>query len=175
MKGGYPMKKSSYLERAGKFAALRAQELEALGYDPHNELRYRLSRIFEEAVVIINERKGWNARPIIDGSTRNVVLCSDYCIKIDKVERSFFGTSKDEYNFFLEHKNDSYGPFLCPISKVVIRDYTFYIMPRVKGVGHTNKNRFPRFIIEDMRDLHNMNIGVFHRQPIIIDYAAGFE
>ena len=169
------MARSSYIQRAEKFAALLAQELEALGYDSHSEPRYRLSSIFECAIESINERKGWNARSIIDGSTRNVVLCSDYCIKIDKVEHSFFGTSKDEYDFFLSHKDDSYGPFLCPISKVVIRNYTFYIMPRVKSVGHTNKNRFPRFIIEDMCDLHNMNIGVFHRQPIIIDYAAGFE
>ena len=169
------MAKSSYIQRAEKFAVLLAQELEALGYDPHGKSRYRLSRIFEDAIVNINVRKGWNARSIIDGSTRNVVLCSDYCIKIDKVQRSCFGTSKDEYDFFLHHKNDSYGQFLCPISKVVINDYTFYIMPRVRGVGYTSAKRFPLFIREDMRDLHNMNIGVFHRQPIIIDYAAGFE
>lgn len=169
------MAKSSYIQRAKKFATLLAQELEALGYDSHDESRYRLSCIFEDAVVNINVRKGWNARPIIDGSTRNVVLCSDYCIKIDKVERSYFGTSKDEYDFFLSHKDDAYGQFLCPISKVVIHGYTFYIMPRVKGVGYTYISRFPQFIREDMRDLHSMNVGVFHRQPIIIDYAAGFE
>ena len=169
------MKKSSYIQRAEKFAALLAQELEALGYDPRDESRYRLSCIFEDAVENINVRKGWNARPIIDGSTRNVVLCSDYCIKIDKVKHSYFGTSKDEYDFFLRHKDDSYGQFLCPISKTVICDYTFYIMPRVKGVGYTNLTRFPQFVREDMRDLHFMNIGVFHRKPIIIDYAAGFE
>lgn len=169
------MIKTSYIQRAKKFATLLAQELDALGYDPHSESRYRLSRIFEDAVVNINVRKGWNARSIIDGSTRNVVLCSDYCIKIDKVRCSYFETSKDEYDFFLHHKDDSYGQFLCPISKVVINGYTFYIMPRVRGVGYTSAKRFPQFIREDMCDLHSMNIGVFHRQPIIIDYAAGFE
>lgn len=169
------MVKSSYIQRAEKFAALLAQELEALGYDPHDESRYRLSRIFEDAIENINVRKGWNARSIIDGSTRNVVLCSDYCIKIDKVRCSIFGTSRDEYDFFLRHKDDSYGQFLCPISKAIINNYIFYIMPRVKGVGYTSASRFPQFIRDDMRDLHNMNIGVFHRQPIIIDYAAGFE
>ena len=100
------MAKSSYIQRAEKFAALLAQELENLGYDPHDESRYRLSRIFEDAIENINVRKGWNARPIIDGSTRNVVLCSDYCIKIDKIECSTSGRARI-YDFFLCHKDDS--------------------------------------------------------------------
>ena len=61
-----------------------------------------------------------------------------------------------------------------PISKRLFHGYTFYIMPRVKKGGLYRASRF-RNLFVDIRDLHNMNIGVFHRQPIIIDYAAGFE
>lgn len=167
------MKKSSYLERAEKFAALLAKELSNLGYDYDDNISY-CNRIFREAIYNINSKKSWKALPITDGSTRNVVLCSDYCIKVDKNLGSYWGDSNSEFQFFWNYKDSRYGQYLCPIAKVSINDYNFYIMPRASQVGKEGLyKRLPRFVREDLRDLHELNIGVLHGHAVVIDYAAG--
>ena len=169
------MKKSSYLERAEKFAALLAQELSNLGYDYDGNISH-CNRVFREAIRNINSKKSWKALPITDGSTRNVVLCSDYCIKVDKNLDSYWGNSQSEFQFFEGYKNSRFGPYLCPIAKVSINNYDFYIMPRASQVGNQKLyKQLPQFVRENLRDLHEMNIGILHRHPVIIDYAAGLD
>ena len=87
------MKKSSYLERAEKFAGLLEKELSNLGYHYDDNSSY-CNLVFREAIRNINSKKSWKALPITDGSTRNVVLCSDYCIKVDKNLGSYCGDSQ---------------------------------------------------------------------------------
>ena len=65
------MKKSSYLERAKKFAALLEKELSHLGYDYDDNISL-CNLVFREAIRNINHKKSWKALPITDGSTRNV-------------------------------------------------------------------------------------------------------
>ena len=169
------MKKSSYLERAEKFAALLEKELSNLGYDYDDNISH-CNHVFREAIRNINSKKSWKALPITDGSTRNVVLCSDYCIKVDKNLDSSWGNSQSEFQFFEGYKNSRFGPYLCPIAKVSINNYDFYIMPRASRIGRNELyNRFPAFIRNNFRDLHEFNIGVLHGHPVIIDYAAGLE
>lgn len=169
------MKKSSYLERAEKFAALLEKELSNLGYDYDDNISH-CNHVFREAIRNINSKKSWKALPITDGSTRNVVLCSDYCIKVDKNLGSYWGDSRNEFQFFWNYKDSRFGPYLCPITKVSINNYDFYIMPRASQVGNSKLyERLPQFVRENLRDLHEMNIGILHRHPIIIDYAAGLE
>lgn len=169
------MKKSSYLERAEKFAALLEKELSNLGYDYDDSIGH-CNNIFINAIYNINTKKSWKARPIVCGSTRNVVLCSDYCIKVDKNIGSYWGDSRNEFQFFWNYKDSRFGPYLCPIAKVSINNYDFYIMPRASQVGKEELyNRFPAFIRNNFRDLHEMNIGILHGRPVVIDYAAGLE
>lgn len=169
------MKKSSYLERAKKFAALLEKELSNLGYDYDDSIGH-CNNIFINAIDNINTKKSWKAKTIICGSTRNVVLCSDYCIKVDKNIGSFWGDSQSEFQFFWNYKDSRFGPYLCPIAKVSINNYDFYIMPKVSQVGKPEVyDRFPAFIRNNLRDLHEMNIGILHGRPVVIDYAAGLE
>ena len=169
------MKKSSYLERAEKFAALLEKELSNLGYDYDDSIGH-CNRIFINAICNINTKKSWKAVPITVGSTRNVVLCSDYCIKVDKNLNSYWGDSQSEFQFFWNYKDSRFGPYLCPIAKVSINNYDFYIMPRASQVGKPKLyKRLPHFVRENLRDLHEMNIGVLHGNPVIIDYAAGLD
>ena len=169
------MKKSSYLERAKKFAALLEKELSNLGYD-YDDSIFNCNLIFREAIRNINYKKSWKALSITDGSTRNVVLCSDYCIKVDKNLGSYWGDSQSEFQFFWNYKDSRYGQYLCPIAKVSINDYDFYIMPRASQVGNLKLyKRLPQFVRENLRDLHEMNLGVLHGNPVIIDYAAGLD
>ena len=169
------MKKSSYIERAEKFAALLEKELSNLGYDYDDNISY-CNLIFREAIRNINYKKSWKALPITDGSTRNVVLCSDYCIKVDKNLGSYWGDSQSEFQFFWNYKDSRFGPYLCPIAKVSINNYDFYIMPRASQVGKPKLyKRLPQFVRENLRDLHEMNIGILHGNPVIIDYAAGLD
>ena len=169
------MKKSSYIERAEKFAALLEKELSNLGYDYDDSIGH-CNQIFINAIHNINTKKSWRARPIVCGSTRNVVLCSDYCIKVDKNLNSYWGDSQSEFQFFWNYKDSRFGPYLCPIAKVSINNYDFYIMPKVSQVGKPEVyDRFPAFIRNNLRDLHEMNIGILHGRPVVIDYAAGLE
>ena len=169
------MKKSSYIERAEKFAALLEKELSNLGYDYDDSIGH-CNQIFINAIYNINAKKSWRARPIVCGSTRNVVLCSDYCIKVDKNLGSYWGDSQSEFQFFWNYKDSRFGPYLCPIAKVSINNYNFYIMPKVSQVGKPEVyDRFPAFIRNNLRDLHEMNIGILHGRPVVIDYAAGLE
>ena len=169
------MKKSSYLERAEKFAALLGKELSNLGYDYDDSISH-CNNIFINAIYNINTKKSWKARSIVCGSTRNVVLCSDYCINIDKNVGSYWGDSRNELQFFESHKNTSFNPYLCPITKITINNYDFYIMPRASQVGKPELyDRLPAFIRDGLRDLHEMNIGILHGRPVVIDYAAGLE
>lgn len=169
------MKKSSYFERAEKFAALLEKELSNLGYNYDDNISH-CNFVFREAIRNINSKKSWKALPITEGSTRNVVLCSDYCIKVDKNLGSYWGDSRNELQFFESHKNTSFGPYLCPITKITINNYDFYIMPRASQVGKPELYcHLPAFIRDDLRDLHEMNIGILHRRPVVIDYAAGLE
>ena len=49
-------------------------------------------------------------------------------------------------------------------------------MPRASQVGNLKLyERLPQFVRENLRDLHEMNIGILHRHPVIIDYAAGLD
>ena len=169
------MKKSSYLERAEKFAALLEKELSNLGYDYDDSISH-CNCVFREAIRNINSKKSWKALPITDGSTRNVVLCSDYCIKVDKNLDSYWGNSQSEFQFFEGYKNSRFGPYLCPIAKVSINNYDFYVMPRASRIGRIGLyDRFPAFIRNNLRDLHEFNIGTLHGRPVVIDYAAGLE
>lgn len=169
------MKKSSYLERAEKFAALLEKKLSNLGYDYDDNISH-CNHVFREAIRNINSKKSWKALPITDGSTRNVVLCSDYCIKVDKKLGSYWGDSRNELQFFESHKNTSFGPYLCPITKISINNYDFYIMPRASQVGKPELyRRLPVFIRDNLRDLHEFNIGILHGRPVVIDYAAGLN
>ena len=163
------MKKSSYLERAEKFAALLEKELSDLGYDYDDNISY-CNLVFREAIRNINSKKSWKALPITDGSTRNVVLCSDYCIKVDKNLGSFWGDSQSEFQFFWNYKDSRFGPDLCPIAKVSINNYDFYIMPRASQVGNQKLyKQLPQFVREMLREWDEMNIGMLHGQPVIID------
>lgn len=169
------MKKSSYLERAEKFAALLEKELSYLGYNYDDNISY-CNLVFREAIRIINSRKSWKAVPITDGSTRNVVLCSDYCIKVDKNLGSYWGDSQSEFQFFWNYKDSRFGPYLCPITKISINNYDFYIMPRASQVGNPKLyKQLPLFVRQNLRDLHELNIGALHHHAVIIDYAAGLE
>lgn len=157
---------TSYIERAIKFIRIFAPFIEDCEY---------LSD-FERAVNKFNllyKRKV----SLASGCSRRVFITSDYAVKIDIYsEDSEFGCCESEYNFYC----------LCPekfkhcftkVTKVIIGNRSFYIVPRANHVGR--KENLSKFCEEDLyfirrhiSDLHNFNVGILSGSPVIIDFAC---
>lgn len=167
------MAKSSYIQRAEKFVKLLADILVGKNYKETIPVPFQREEIIWSSVCALNQKRHWHAYVNRDGSTRTVIICSDYVIKMDKTSYSRWGTSKNEYaNYKLYSKTDI-GKYLAPIHHVSCNGYNFYIMPKCTGVGKTSfPDNIQRKLDYYFDDLHSLNIAKYHGQPILIDYAA---
>ena len=113
------------------------------------------------------------------GATRYVIVGSNFVIKIDKKSDEYFipkyGNNQSEHAFF--KKYSSVLP-LCPCQMIHKNDHSYLIMPKCKKVG---KLRFGNcfdsndFLDYNLFDVHENNIGLLNKTPVIIDYAANKE
>ena len=113
------------------------------------------------------------------GATRYVIVGSNFVIKIDKKSDEYFipkyGNNQSEYAFF--KKYSSVLP-LCPCQMIHKNNHSYLIMPKCKKVGKLRlENYFDSndFLDYNLSDVHEENIGLLNKMPVIIDYAANKE
>ena len=113
------------------------------------------------------------------GATRYVIVGSNFVIKIDKKSDEYFipkyGNNQSEFAFF--KKYSSVLP-LCPCQMIHKNDRSYLIMPKCKKVGKLRlENYFDSddFLDYNLSDVHEDNIGLLNKTPVIIDYAANKE
>lgn len=113
------------------------------------------------------------------GATRYVIVGSNFVIKIDKKLEEYFtskyGNNQSEYTFF--KKYSSVLP-LCPCQMIYKNDRSYLVMPKCKKVGKLRfENYFDSndFLGYNLFDVHEDNIGLLNKMPVIIDYAANKE
>ena len=113
------------------------------------------------------------------GATRYVIVGSNFVIKIDKKSDEYFtskyGNNQSEFAFF---KKYSLVLPLCPCQMIHKNDRSYLIMPKCKKVGKLRlENYFDSddFLDYNLSDVHEDNIGLLNKMPVIIDYAANKE
>ena len=113
------------------------------------------------------------------GATRFVIVGSNFVIKIDKKSDKYFtpkyGNNQSEFAFF--KKYSTVLP-LCPCQMIYKNDRSYLIMPKCKKVGKLClENYFDSddFLDYNLSDVHESNIGLLNKTPVIIDYAANKE
>ena len=113
------------------------------------------------------------------GATRYVIVGSNFVIKIDKKSNEYFtpkyGNNQSEFAFF--KKYSSVLP-LCPCQMIHKNERSYLSMPKCKKVGKLRvENYFESddFLDYNLFDIHESNIGLLNKTPVIIDYAANKE
>lgn len=113
------------------------------------------------------------------GATRYVIVGSNFVIKINKKPDEYFipkyGNNQSEYAFF--KKYSTVLP-LCPCQMIYKNNHSYLIMPKCKKVGKLRfENCFDSndFLDYNLSDVHEDNIGLLNKMPVIIDYAANKE
>ena len=113
------------------------------------------------------------------GATRYVIVGGNFVIKIDKKSDEYFipkyGNNQSEYAFF---KRYSANLPLCPCQMIYKNNHSYLIMPKCKKIGKLHlENYFDSddFLDYNLSDIHEYNIGLLNKTPVIIDYAANKE
>ena len=113
------------------------------------------------------------------GATRYVIVGSNFVIKIDKKSEEYFtpkyGNNQSEFAFF---KKYSANLPLCPCQMIHKNGHSYLVMPKCKKVGKLRfENYFDPndFLDYNLSDVHEDNIGLLNKTPVIIDYAANKE
>ena len=113
------------------------------------------------------------------GATRFVIVGSNFVIKIDKKSAKYcttkYGNNQSEFAFF--KKYSTVLP-LCPCQMIHKNDHSYLIMPKCKKVRKLRfENYFDSndFLDYNLSDVHEDNIGLLNKTPVIIDYAANKE
>lgn len=145
---------------------------------------YELPKYFQQkdalgaAVVKTNHALHCHAK-LDFGATRFVIVGSNFVIKIDKKSAKYcttkYGNNQSEFAFF--KKYSTVLP-LCPCQMIHKNDHSYLIMPKCKKVGKLRfENYFDSndFLGYNLFDVHEDNIGLLNKTPVIIDYAANKE
>ena len=136
------------------------------------------------AVALYNEKRHRNVI-YKHGSTRRVLIISDYVIKWDYNPEGVrtFGGCEDEVRVYEQAKKDGYEYLFAPITRIVIKGYRFYIMPRIDTLAEESAYYCINEVIDDdawfyisdelqISDIHDENWGWMDGEPILIDYAC---
>ena len=113
------------------------------------------------------------------GAARFALVYSDYVIKFNYGSaKEWAGGCEEEYQKYTEVIASSpYSYLFAEMTKIQIDQEDIYIMPRVNGVGESDKywdnlTREERHFINSVTsDMHRGNYGRYNRKPKIIDYA----
>lgn len=168
------MIKNNYEVRAQKFIEQICPYLEEYGVF---SVKTGLFASVSEALYAFNTEKKRKVR-WFHGSTRIVLATSDYVVKFDYIEDSWYGNSETELsNWENVYSQCDYADHFAPISKYTCEGYNFYIMPRIRNVGRFAEDELN--IDEDFRDWAYDNIGDIHDEQfgkvkgkiVFVDYA----
>lgn len=158
----------SYEERAKDFIKQIFPYLD--GCDDEHEER-------EWAVLAFNHDH--NRKVIYShGMTRYALITSDYVVKVDYAQTRW-GNSEDEMEVYEEAVADGFDYLFAKISRYEYMGKTFYIMPRIYGIGKKfyDADEYLTeeecdWVWEHICDLHNQNYGWKNGHVVIFDYAA---
>jgi hypothetical protein len=164
--------KSSYTERAARFLRTIYPLL-----DGHWNSPWECRRIMS-LYSCEHSRKVF----VRSGVSRIAIITSDYVIKFDYNEREVnrVGGCESEVEFYQFAKQEGFGYLFAEITPFIYNGRTFYIMPRVNGVGRVEYSYAEDFLEgeerafadEYLNDLHDENYGWYHKRPVIFDYAC---
>lgn len=164
--------KSSYTERAARFFRTIYPLL-----DGHWDSPWECRRIMS-LYSCEHSRKVF----VRSGVSRIAIITSDYVIKFDynmkEVKR--VGGCQSEVNFYNFAKNEGFEYLFAEITPFEYCGRTFYIMPRINGIGRKEYCYAEEFLHGDdlafvddyLSDLHDENYGWYHNRPVIVDYAC---
>ena len=163
--------KSDYKVRARHFLEEIWPYIENCGNEPYQ---------YRQAMRKYNFRK---SRHVLVGSgcVRVALVTSDYVIKFDYCpeEARCVGGCADEYNFYQFAQEKGYGYLFAETTPFEFHGRTFYIMPRIEGIGRYENyvqdylNDDDRdFVEEYLYDMHEENYGWKNGYPVIVDYAC---
>ena len=145
---------------------------------------YELPKYFQQkdalGAAIVKTNHALHCHAKLDfGATRFVIVGSNFVIKIDKKSAKYcttkYGSNQSEFAFF--KKYSTVLP-LCPCQMIHKNDHSYLIMPKCKKVGKLRlENYFDSddFLDYNLSDVHEDNIGLLNKTPVIIDYAANKE
>lgn len=115
------------------------------------------------------------------GIARVTFVTSDYAVKIDynKEEIENVGGGNSEEIFYDFAKKSGFAHLFAEVTSIKYGGKTFYIMPRVNGIGRyyddinyylNDEDRW--FVEEYVYDMHCGNYGWCRGYPVIVDYAS---
>ncbi len=112
------------------------------------------------------------------GISRYALITSDYVVKVDYATTRW-GDSEDEMEVYQEALADGFEYLFAKISRYTYNGCTFYIMPRIYGIGKyiydADEYLTPSendWVSDHVCDLHNENYGWKNGHVVIFDYAA---
>lgn len=116
------------------------------------------------------------------GSSRCVLITSDYVVKFDYEDNPYWGNCPEElkaWNLIQEEYPDKVQ-FFAPIELYLYEGMDFYIMPYIRGVGSSRTEYLLNNYDENSRqwlysvvsDFHSLNFGNKNNTPVCIDYAS---
>lgn len=163
--------RTDYIHRAQRFIHmiepfLRTGELTA----PHKAKR---------AVEAFNRRHSRHVR-LEHGLTRLVFVASDYVVKVDYGEwQTTFGGCENEMHIYALAKRDGMEHLFAPITRYDYNGVSWYIMPRIKGIGKYEDDAYnmvdwreAEWLEYHLHDLHDRNYGWMRDRLVIFDYAC---
>lgn len=119
---------------------------------------------------------------VSSGLTRIALITSDYVVKFDydKEQIRTFGGCEDEMEIYDEAEADGFEYLFAKITPYKYEGYTFYIMPRIKGVGRGFDDAWEYLTDAEtdwlcehrVADLHCHNFGWRNGHVCLIDYGC---
>lgn len=119
------------------------------------------------------------------GLSRIALITSDYVVKydFDPNEVECIGGCEAELELYQHAVEDGFAYLFAEITPYDYDDHTFYIMPRINGIGTGNDNGYNLMSVKEKRwcekqkldDLHCHNYGFRNGQICIVDYAYRYN
>lgn len=168
--------KNDYEVRAAKFASLLVRLFEGCA-------------ILEDFEYAINEYNSTHSHPLnyAYGVSRIAILRADYVIKFNLVPDKNWddgygncraGNNTTEREVYNRAVADGYAYLLAKTTVFAIGGRDVAIMPRINGVD--NERRYwgdyvtdeeYDWLTENVRDIHEGNVGYYKGKPVVIDYG----
>ena len=136
---------------------------------------------YRDAVAMFNRVYTRKVR-CSNGIARVAFISSDYVVKVeyDSYEVASVGGGENEMRMYAIAEQEGFAYLLAKVSRFNYMDRTFYIMPRIHGIGKhgSNANEFMTDEENDFCDRHNIgdlhcnNYGFRNGHVCIVDYAC---
>lgn len=175
MKGDIKMK-NDYEARALKFAHLLARLFEYCD-------------TFSDFINMIKQYNSHHSIPLRyeHGVSRIAILRADYVIKFDYAPDAQWdngdgtnraGDNTSEEIVYERAVRDGYAYLLAKTTVVTINGRHISIMPQIRDVNNENKywgdyvnDEEYDWLVENINDIHEGNVGYSHGKPVVIDYG----